>query len=919
MRALVLLLLGPALWAAPVVKTVCASGCDYSDLQAAIHDAERGWILELKAGENFDTSTSFELPFKSGTGWITLRSSRISELPAGKRVSPSDGDKMPKIRTSGTEYDAVIRTSGAPSSYWRLEGLEITLAGGGLSNMGNLVQLGDTTTETSPEKVSHHFVIDRCYIHGLPFDEGPWRGILHNADHVEITNNYLSEIKLLGSTAESHVLAGWSFNGPLTVRNNFVSGGAINSLVGGAAPAYGGEYPLFLRYTGNHYQKPGTHQVIRYEADPEGTVLPARGALGGSTPARSQTFWKTDTEEFYVYQGSKWYRLDGVTSGRVCLEGSFWRNESATPAYWECVNGNWQAAAGDRTATGIGGAFNGWGIKNLWEFKGATGGWLEGNLLENTWYPTFGNQKGASILLNWLPQQGRPASTIRDVTIRDNRMRRSAQGVSTGVILVYQAVSSAVTGSPTTLVCSGGHSMPSSGSRSVVISGATGEWAGINGRWVATMSNSTTFSIPYNSAGFGPLTGAVRVQDETIAMAHLWPNRFRIENNLWESLGEAGNITMADCCASTASSSNDGGYAYSTIIGMPAQIGFPGMTFNHNTFHKPHNGRTYKVGSGINVYDGPTALGAQKLRDIQWMNNIEEAGELNVYGEGGQSGCDSAITPYWTSPALLNNVVPQIGQYAYVSGYTGYYDSVCPTWAWPWKRSGSGVKANVTAAQVTADATHCSGAGGNRLTLTLDAGHGLFPNTKFTVSGATPSDINGTYSVPGERYSTGLLPSQTNTTLEVCTAAPIQSYSGAVVEASAGFTDHANGNFRLAAGSQYQGFATDGSDPGVNQDIVDWATATAESGEHNPYLDMGVKTFIPSPDGGEFRFTAYSNAACAWRISSTRAFADSLGSVSQTRAGRYGEAAVSGLNPHTRYWYKLTCDGKYRDGEMITR
>src|SRR3990172_1623238 len=336
MRKLILLCLLPVLCGAQsVIKTVCASGCDYSDLQTAIDAAARGWILELAAGENFDTTTSFSLPSKSGTGWITIRSSLLAELPAGKRVTPGDAAKMPKLRTSGAAYVPVIKTTGAPSAYWRLEGLEVTLTTTGLSNQGNLIQLGDNATETSPEKVSHHFVVDRCYLHGLPFDQGPWRGILHNADYVTITNNYISEIKQLAATAESHVLAAWSFNGHLEVRNNFVSGGAINSLVGGAAPAVNGMYPLFLRYVGNHYHKPGTHQVARYRADPEGTSLPTEGHLTNAGPARGQTFWKTDTSEMYVRTSSNWRKLDGVASDRVCLTDSFWRNESVTPAYWE--------------------------------------------------------------------------------------------------------------------------------------------------------------------------------------------------------------------------------------------------------------------------------------------------------------------------------------------------------------------------------------------------------------------------------------------------------------------------------------------------------------------------------------------------------------------------------------------------------
>jgi len=926
-RILILFLLGPYLWAAPVVKTVCGSGCDYTnaELQTALNDAQRGWILELKAGEYFDTATSFYLPAKTGSGWITIRSSRLAELPAGKRVSPADADKMPKVRTSGWGYDPVIRTSGKPSSYWRMEGLEITLTTTGLSSMGNLIQLGGGD-ENSPEKISHHFAIDRCYIHGYPFDQGPWRGILHNADHVTITNNYLSEIKLLASTAESQVLGSWSHNGPLEVRNNFVSGGSINSLVGGAWPYVSGMYPMFLRYIGNYYFKPGEHQVIRYRADPVGTVLPSTGHLSQPQPARGQTFWKTDTQELFFAWADPvdgdpwaWYPASGVAPNRVCIDGAFWRNESATPRYWECRSGNWVEVFSDRTVTGITGSFKGWGVKNQWEIKGATGVWKEGNITENTFYPTFGNQVGSSHLLNWLPGQGGPPSTIRDIYVRHNKSRRTAAGPFTGKIIVDATVTSATSGNPTVLTCSSGTSMGSSGLKSVIIRNATGEWAGINGRWIANRTSSTTFEIPYDSTGFSSLTGSpsVRVQDETISMRHLWPLRIVFENNIWESMGEAANMVMSDCCASTSISS---GYAYSVTIGRTAQLGFPGTVFAHNTVIKPHNGATLKMGAGVAPYklSWAGALGDVPTRNNQWRDNLEETGYVVVNNsDEGEVGCDYAFANQWPDAWLDKNVLVQTGQYA-ISHNTSYYDQVCPTWAWPWKRSEPGVRANITGGEVTADAAHCAGAGGNRLTLTLDLGHGLYPNTVFDVTAATPGDIVGRYVVPMHRYSGGLLVTQTQGTLEVCTAAPVGSYGGITVEASAGYTDYANGNFRLAAGSQYKGFATDGSDPGANQDMVEWATETAESGEPNPYLDMGVKIFIPAVGGGEFRFTAYSDAACTWQISSTRAFADSLGSVSQTRAGRYGVATLSGLSAG-HYWYKLTCEGKYRDGEIVTR
>ena len=85
---LFLALVRGSVFAAPVIRTVCASGCNYSNLQTAINAAQGGWMLVLKAGETYSTATGFTLPAHAGTGWVEIRSSRLGELPGNKRVFP---------------------------------------------------------------------------------------------------------------------------------------------------------------------------------------------------------------------------------------------------------------------------------------------------------------------------------------------------------------------------------------------------------------------------------------------------------------------------------------------------------------------------------------------------------------------------------------------------------------------------------------------------------------------------------------------------------------------------------------------------------------------------------------------------------------------------------------------------------------
>jgi len=57
------------------------------DLQAAINAAQPGDTIVVQAGATF--IDGFVLPLKSGTGEIVIQSSRMSELPEGVRVNPS--------------------------------------------------------------------------------------------------------------------------------------------------------------------------------------------------------------------------------------------------------------------------------------------------------------------------------------------------------------------------------------------------------------------------------------------------------------------------------------------------------------------------------------------------------------------------------------------------------------------------------------------------------------------------------------------------------------------------------------------------------------------------------------------------------------------------------------------------------------
>ena len=84
--------------------TVPAGG----SLQSAINSALPGDTIIVEAGVVY--TGDFVLPIKSGTGYITIQSSRAHELPEGVRVGSAQSALLARIR-SKTTASPVLRRS----------------------------------------------------------------------------------------------------------------------------------------------------------------------------------------------------------------------------------------------------------------------------------------------------------------------------------------------------------------------------------------------------------------------------------------------------------------------------------------------------------------------------------------------------------------------------------------------------------------------------------------------------------------------------------------------------------------------------------------------------------------------------------------------------------------------------------------
>jgi hypothetical protein len=223
-----------------------------ADLQRALDAAEPGDELVLEAGATF--TGNFTLPIKSGAAFITVRSSRCAELPAGRRVSPRQAALMARLVTPNV---GPVLLAPPGSHHWRFACLEFT-QGPSVAEPGyNLVQLGDGDRNGAQKtlgSVPHHFELDRVVVRARDARAAVQRGVTLNSAHTSITNSHVSGIKWQG--VETQAVGGWNGPGPFLIENNYLEAAGVNVLFGGAPVAVPGLVPSDIVIRRNHLFKP---------------------------------------------------------------------------------------------------------------------------------------------------------------------------------------------------------------------------------------------------------------------------------------------------------------------------------------------------------------------------------------------------------------------------------------------------------------------------------------------------------------------------------------------------------------------------------------------------------------------------------------------------------------------------------------
>ncbi|HJR41079.1 MAG TPA: hypothetical protein VJ812_03270 [Gemmatimonadaceae bacterium] len=230
---------------APTGKTIAVpSG---GNLQQALDQAQPGDVVTLQAGASY--VGNFYLRNKSGSGWITIRTSASdASLPApGTRITPAYAGVLPKI-LSPNSMPALGTDNSA--HHYRLIGIEVGVTSSTTLNYG-LVRLGSPSHGAT--QIANNIILDRVYLHG--------HGTVHLKRCVELNSatsavidSYLSECH--GQGQDTQAILGWNGPGPYKIENNHLEGAGENVMFGGADASIPGLVPSDITIRRNYFYKP---------------------------------------------------------------------------------------------------------------------------------------------------------------------------------------------------------------------------------------------------------------------------------------------------------------------------------------------------------------------------------------------------------------------------------------------------------------------------------------------------------------------------------------------------------------------------------------------------------------------------------------------------------------------------------------
>jgi hypothetical protein len=430
--------------AAAATRTVCASGCQYKELQPAIDAAVPGDTILLRAGETFVGNYILRAKSATSTAFITIKSDApASSLPAaGVRLIPqgqpganTGRSALARLVGRGGAYKSVpVIVTAAGAHHYRLQFLEVD----GLNNVGyeSLISLA-APSQTSLSVMPYQFVIDRVWLHGHPV-KGLKRGISMNSKSTDVLNCYFNDFF---SFSDSQAIGSWNGAGPYRIINNYMEAAGENIMFGGADPSIPNLVATDIQIRGNHFTKDPAWRgpILKTPAKPSASVSSTAGSLAAGTH-----YFKVvaviesgggigvsagSAEVAVTVPGGKavtlsWPAVAGADSYRV-YRGTTSNTQSVylpTTARSLTYTGVAEKAGKQPRTVGMK-----WTVKNLLELKNAQRVVVDGNVMEYNW---LGFQDGYALQFTPRNQGGNaPWVVLRDVAFTNNIVRHSGAGI----------------------------------------------------------------------------------------------------------------------------------------------------------------------------------------------------------------------------------------------------------------------------------------------------------------------------------------------------------------------------------------------------------------------------------------------------------------------------------------------------------
>ena len=420
-------------------RTVCASGCMYTNLQPAIDAAQPGDTILLRAGETF--IGNYMLKAKSGTAEIVIRSDApATSLPAaGVRLVPSGRtgantslSALARLRGQGSTYRStpIIRAASGAHHY-RLQFLEID--GKNQEGYETLIALGNNTTQTTKSLAPYAITLDRLYVHGDAI-RGQKRCLALDSASTNILNSYFEHCKHFASDAQA--IAGFNGPGPFKIDNNYLEGSTMSVLFGGSDPKTPNLVPSDISITRNLLTKPlaWRNPILSKPGSPRVASSSAGGSLAGGThyfkvvallhSGGSLAYSAPSAEVSIGVSGGaavtvSWSAVSGATRYRIyrgtSAGGERVYRDTASTSTTFTYTGSGETSGTPRVSGTL------WNVKNTIELKNAQRVRIEGNIIENNWQAS---QPGYALVLTPRNQYNTaPWTVVQDVTIRSNIVR----------------------------------------------------------------------------------------------------------------------------------------------------------------------------------------------------------------------------------------------------------------------------------------------------------------------------------------------------------------------------------------------------------------------------------------------------------------------------------------------------------------